>query len=54
MSDQPVAAKLLIKPGDTVWLSDAGAGTLLGPLPGRRRSLAEPSGATATATGWRW
>ena len=33
MSDKPVAAKLLIKPGNAVWLSDASREALLGPLP---------------------
>ena len=33
MSDRPVAAKLLIKPGDAVWISDAARQPLLGPLP---------------------
>ena len=33
MSDKPVAAKLLVKPGDSVWLSDVDRGSLLGPLP---------------------
>ena len=33
MSDRPVAAKLLIKAGNAVWLSDASRAALLGPLP---------------------
>ena len=33
MSDRPVAAKLLIKPGDAVWISDAARRSLLGQLP---------------------
>ncbi len=33
MSDKPVAAKLLIRPGDPVWSSDPSRADLLGPLP---------------------
>jgi hypothetical protein len=33
MTDKPVAAKLLIRPGDLVWLSDPERAPLLGVLP---------------------
>ena len=33
MSERPVAEKLLIRPGRTVWVSDPGRLALLGPLP---------------------
>jgi hypothetical protein len=42
MSEKPVAAKLLIKAGNGVWLSDASRSSLLGPL---------PDGATVTPGG---
>ena len=33
MSERPLAARLLVKPGDPVWVSDAARAPLLGPLP---------------------
>ena len=33
MSERSLAAKLLVKPGDLVWVSDPARGALLGPLP---------------------
>ena len=33
MSERSLAAKLLVKPGDLVWVSDPGRAALLGPLP---------------------
>lgn len=44
MSDKPVAAKLLIKPGNAVWLSDASRATLLGALPAGASLVASPPG----------
>ena len=35
MTERTVAAKLLIKPGDAVWVSDPGRASLLGLLPER-------------------
>jgi len=37
MSDRSLAAKLLVKPGDLVWVSDPSRGALLGPLPDAAR-----------------
>lgn len=33
MSERPLAARLLVKAGDTVWVSDPARAPLLGPLP---------------------
>ena len=33
MSERPLAARLLVKPGDPVWISDGARASLLGPLP---------------------
>jgi hypothetical protein len=42
MSEKPVTAKLLIKPGAAVWVSDAARASLLGPLPDGARLVASP------------
>jgi hypothetical protein len=39
VSDRPLAARLLVKSGDAVWVSDAGRAPLLGPLTGGARIL---------------
>ena len=39
MSTKSIAEKLLIKPGSTVWSSDAGRLGLIGPLPGDVRPV---------------
>ncbi|MFL5680993.1 MAG: hypothetical protein ACJ77B_10375 [Chloroflexota bacterium] len=48
MSDKPVAAKLLIRPGSTVWISDPARAALVAPLPDGARVVPNPDGA-ATA-----
>jgi hypothetical protein len=42
MTDKPVAAKLLIRPGDHVWVSDPDRASLLGALPDGARLLGGP------------
>ena len=39
MSDKPLAVRLLIRPGDTVWVSDGDRAGVLGPLPDGARIL---------------
>ena len=43
MSEKTVAAKLLIKPGTAVWISELARVSLLGPLPGDASLVASPS-----------
>jgi hypothetical protein len=46
MSSKSVAKKLLIKPGSTLWLSDASRRALVEPLPEGVREVAGPGQAT--------
>ena len=48
MSERPLAARLLLKAGDSIWVSDAGRAPLLGPLPdGARTVTGDLAGAEA-------
>ena len=48
MADRPVAGKLLIKPGSTLWLSDGSRAALLGPLPHGVALTSDPSSASTS------
>jgi hypothetical protein len=48
VSERSLAARLLVKPGDAVWVSDPARAPLLGPLPDGARIVSGPvSGADA-------
>ncbi|MFL5687284.1 MAG: hypothetical protein ACJ77D_14665 [Chloroflexota bacterium] len=48
MADKSVADKLLIKPGSTLWVSDATRGDLLGPLPDGVAPTSDPAKASTS------
>jgi len=48
MADKTVAAKLLIKPGSTLWVSDEGRRGLLGPLPDGFEPVGDPAKASTS------